>query len=208
MDNGKKYIGYHKGNENDGYICSSRSKLFWEDWKQGNWTRQIIANGSVEDCQRLEQAIFKAIDWKSDEYYNLAVGGSVLFGLNNPMYRKEVKEKISQLHKGRNFTKEWCKKISESLTGKTWSDNQERVSKASKRMQGNDYAFGNKLSDNHKEILREKSKINNPMNDSISREKVRLSKIGLKRLYKDGKYRMAKPNSNKWNKLISEGWRE
>lgn len=206
-DNGKKYIGFHKGTEDDGYICSSRSKLFWEEFEAGNnWSRQIIAHGSIEDCQKLERAIFENIDWKSDEYYNLAVGGSVLFSLNNPMYRKEVREKMSQKLRGRKFTDEWKSKISASLTGKTWSHDEKRIVEHSDRMKNNDFAVGNVLSDDHRETLRQKALINNPMNNSKSRQKVGASKKGLKRLNKDGKFKMAKPNSDKWNLLISEGW--
>ena len=61
-ENKKKYIGYHKGNIDDGYICSSKSNHFWEDYNAGKLKRQIIAHGTTKDCQRLERKIFENID--------------------------------------------------------------------------------------------------------------------------------------------------
>jgi hypothetical protein len=46
----------------------------------------------------------------------------------------------------------------------------------------------------------------NAMSDPINRLKVSKSKIGTKSLYKDGVRKMAKPNSDKWNNLIKEGY--
>jgi hypothetical protein len=37
-------------------------------------------------------------------------------------------------------------------------------------------------------------------------KKVSQSKIGTKSLYKDGKMKKAKPDSDKWNNLINDGW--
>jgi hypothetical protein len=40
----------------------------------------------------------------------------------------------------------------------------------------------------------------------IDRLKVSESKIGTKSLFKNGVRKMAKPNSEKWNKLIADGY--
>jgi hypothetical protein len=67
------------------------------------------------------------------------------------------------------------------------------------------------FSDEHKRKISESKKNNflpekNPMNNELYRKKVSESKIGLKGLFKDGKRKLAKPNSEKWIKLIGDGW--
>ena len=99
--NGNKYVGYHKGSEDDGYICSSKSKRFWVDYENDNFTRQIIAKGTVDNCVSLEKKILENIDLRSDEWYNNSAGGGIVF-------TKEVKDKMSEAHKTRNhYAKGW-----------------------------------------------------------------------------------------------------
>ena len=87
--NGNKYVGYHKGSEDDGYICSSKSERFWADYEKDNFTRQIIAKGTVEECVGLELKILQNIDLRSDEWYNNSAGGGIIF-------TKEVRDKMSK----------------------------------------------------------------------------------------------------------------
>ncbi len=47
---------------------------------------------------------------------------------------------------------------------------------------------------------------NNSMANPESRLKVSMSKIGKRALYKDGKRKMALPNSEKWNELVQQGY--
>ena len=84
----KLYVGYHKGDPNDGYVCSSQSEQFWEDFNnpEHEWSRQIIAHGSQEDCVKLENAILKKLDLT--EHYNNWAGGVV--------FTQEVRDKISK----------------------------------------------------------------------------------------------------------------
>lgn len=200
----KKYIGYHKGNVDDGYISSSGNKKFWEDFNAGKLKRQIIAHGSVIDCQKLEKTIFENIDWRSDEYYNIAIGGSVNFALNNPMYRKEIREKIGKIHKNKIVSKETRKKLSKVQSGRKYGE--ETKSKHRKNMMGNKRAKGNILTESHRHILKQKALENNPMMNEENRNKIRNSKIGLKALYKNGSKKLAKPGSDKWKSLINQGW--
>ena len=93
LDNGNKYIGYHKGSEDDGYVCSSRSDRFWQDWETHSWSRQIIAYGSMLDCQFLERKILGALDIKSNEFYN---NSNNLSSMNTP----EVNAKRAASHRG------------------------------------------------------------------------------------------------------------
>lgn len=77
----RKYIGYHKGDINDGYISSSRNDSFWEDFENSNmcWRREILFYGTTADCLSYEQKLLKKIDISSDEYYNNARGANVIW---------------------------------------------------------------------------------------------------------------------------------
>ena len=70
----KLYVGVHKGAPDDGYVCSSKPMM--EEYRQrpGDFTREIIASGTFEDCFILEQAILKADHaHKNPKYYNQAL---------------------------------------------------------------------------------------------------------------------------------------
>lgn len=88
-ENRRKYVGYHTGTENDGYVCSSKSDTFWNDMKKDIFTRQIIAHGTTEQCVSLESAILDSIDINSDEWYNNANSKGIVF-------TEEVRKKMSE----------------------------------------------------------------------------------------------------------------
>lgn len=127
LTNGKKYIGYHKGREDDGYICSSQSNIFWSDWQTDRWSRQIIASGTTKDCIALERKILQTIDIYSEEYYNNSICGGVI-------YTAEVCQKISDSKRGKKrgpFSKEWIERMSLSQTGRIHSsETKEKMSKS------------------------------------------------------------------------------
>jgi hypothetical protein len=118
LTNGKSYIGYHKGNINDGYIASSHSEEFWNDFNnpEMKWDRKIIAEGTSNDCLVIEQKILREINIKDDKYYNNARGAEIIF-------TKSVLDKMSKSAKKRweNMTddvkEQRSKKISESKKG-------------------------------------------------------------------------------------------
>jgi len=96
MTNGKKYIGYHVGDLNDGYISSSHSKLFWDDFnnKKMSWNRTIIFTGDSTSCLIEEQKMLKNIDLNDSKYYNNARGAKIIF-------TDEVRKKLSESSKKR-----------------------------------------------------------------------------------------------------------
>ncbi len=96
LTNNKIYIGYHKGNENDNYVCSSLSKIFWEDFnnKENKWEREIIYRGTKDECLKYEQELLKKYNLKTDLIYNNARGATIIF-------TKEVLDKMSSSHKKR-----------------------------------------------------------------------------------------------------------
>jgi hypothetical protein len=110
LTHNKKYIGYHKGNKDDGYICSSSNILFWDDFKNPeiNWEREILYEGTKEYCLKKEQELLKKIDLRSEDFYNNSRGAEIIF-------TDEVKKKMSesQKKKWKNMGEEDRKKNSE-----------------------------------------------------------------------------------------------
>ena len=93
------YIGSHKGNPDDGYVCSS--KVMLEDYMRDRsvFSRQIIATGSYEDMRAFEATLLNAVDAKKDpQFYNQSNG-------NGDFYLKrqtlEARRKISEAKKGK-----------------------------------------------------------------------------------------------------------
>jgi hypothetical protein len=118
LDNEKKYVGYHKGSQEDGYVCSSKSETFWRDWKNDEWSRQIIAEGTMEDCVALEFAILQEIELKNDEWYNNSAGGGIVFTeeVRKKMSRipsVETRKKMSDAKKGKKISPEHARKLHE-----------------------------------------------------------------------------------------------
>lgn len=69
------YIGYHKGSQDDGYVCSSDWMLEEHNKRPSDFTRIILAEGTTEDCHVLEVSILKAVDaMHSDRFYNMTNG--------------------------------------------------------------------------------------------------------------------------------------
>lgn len=125
LTNGKKYVGYHKGTIDDGYVSSSHSNNFWEDFNnpEMKWVREIISFGSKEECLQMEQLLLENIDIRSDEWYNNARGAQVIFteevrkkirdhhmgkssGMLGKSHSSETKELLSQKLKGRSLSEE------------------------------------------------------------------------------------------------------
>lgn len=96
LTNDCKYLGYHKGELDDGYINSSLSERFWNDYTNPEmlWKRRIKYVGSRDDCYEYEQQLLKIIDLRSDEWYNNARGASIIF-------TQEVRDKIKNHHIGK-----------------------------------------------------------------------------------------------------------
>ena len=59
----KIYIGFHKGTENDGYVCSSASEKFWNDFNNAEyiWQREILYKGTMKECQEYESLLLDKI---------------------------------------------------------------------------------------------------------------------------------------------------
>jgi len=64
-----------------------------------DFSRQIVATGTYEDCRKFEIALIKAMFDGSVPCYNLNAGGAVLF-------TPEVRERMSKKLKGKNITEQ------------------------------------------------------------------------------------------------------
>jgi hypothetical protein len=162
----KIYVGFHKGTEDDGYICSSRSDEFWKDFKNLNfkWTRQIIAKGSMKECQKLESKILNSIDITCESVYNNK--NNLMFNLN-----EEVRKKLSISAKKRNQNDNYIKMLSEKAK-KQWNDPKFRLYMS-------EINKGKKLTEETKNKLREIRKKQIFTKESI--EKAANSNRGKKR---------------------------
>lgn len=95
----KLYVGMHKGQVDDGYICSSKHMLNEYKSRPQDFTRQILAIGSYETCRIFEIKVIKAMFDQKINCYNLNYGGVVL-------HTPEIRAKISKTHKGKTISED------------------------------------------------------------------------------------------------------
>ena len=154
LTNDNEYIGYHKGAQDDGYVCSSASERFWNDFNDPTmqWKREIVFEGSQHECLEYEQSLLKEIDIRSDSYYNNARGSSVIF-------TDEVREKIRRHHlggssgmKGKTHSEETKEKQRKALLGRVFT--QEHLEKLRKPNKDSTNKLGTK-SEEHKQAIRD-----------------------------------------------------
>lgn len=102
----KIYIGFHKGTENDGYVCSSASEKFWNDFNNAEyiWQREILYKGTMKECQEYESLLLDSLDIKLDSVYNQR--NNLMFNLDD-----EVRNKLSESAKKRNQNPEYIKRL-------------------------------------------------------------------------------------------------
>lgn len=105
----KLYVGFHKGTSDDGYVCSSKHMKKEYKARPSDFTREIIATGTYDDCRKLESKVIQAMLDQNIPCYNLNVNGAIVF-------TSEIRAKISATHKGKTITeahraaiREWSK---------------------------------------------------------------------------------------------------
>lgn len=82
------YLGYHKGNPEDGYVCShikptDDSPWMLEEYKKRpeDFTRIILAHGTAKQCRKWEEIILTHFDAaRNSEWYNKHNGGMNFVG--------------------------------------------------------------------------------------------------------------------------------
>jgi len=91
----KKYIGYHRGTEDDGYVCSSKSMLKNYQERPLDFTREILKYGTEDEMRAYEIQLLTELDAAhSAEYYNLNNGGYHI------VFTPEVRDKMSKARIG------------------------------------------------------------------------------------------------------------
>jgi hypothetical protein len=149
--NNRKYIGYHKGSQDDGYISSTSNDNFWKDFEEHEFERQILFEGTRDECLKYEQNYLKSIDISSDEWYNNARGAEIIFtpevrdkirnhhigkpsGMLGKTHSEDTRQRLSEAHKQIEHTKDWNEKVSKALKGKKKSE--EHIKNMSKSRTG------------------------------------------------------------------------
>jgi hypothetical protein len=149
----KLYVGSHKGSTDDGYVCSSKHMMVEYKKRPEDFTKQIIAEGKLDDIRKLETKILQAANVRIDEqFYNKHDNDGFFFeGWKQGEFseehrknmsisaskRKRTPEHIQKLNEGRRNSKnsvEHNRKISEKNTGKKHT--QETLDKLSKKLKG------------------------------------------------------------------------
>ena len=104
------YVGSHKGSADDGYVCSSKTMIEQYYNRPNDFTRQILADGTLKDCRNLEHIILNTVDAMHDrQFYNQCNGNAKFYC---KAHTQKTKEKIRN-----SYTKDRKKLYSESRMG-------------------------------------------------------------------------------------------
>lgn len=143
----KKYIGVHKGNLDDGYICSSSDVLTEYNSRPFDFDREILAVGSFKEMALTESQLLQMIDARNNPGFYNKHNVDGLFRTQGPLSDSH-KEKISRSMRGNVITAETKEKIRSSMTGfkrgPLTDDQRLRLSKIRK---------GRKLSEEHRKKI-------------------------------------------------------
>jgi len=219
------YIGSHWGTEDDGYVCSSSWMKKALKNRPNDFKKKIIARiySSKQDLLNEENrwlAMIKPEElkeryynlrihdfghWSADQDLSLSVGQKISASLIK-MYNADGYVNPS---KGRPKSEETRKKLSNALKGipKNYVRSEEtrkKISENSIRLQ-KEHKVGMHGKKHTTETLNLMSK-NNAMNDLINRKKIGDALKGTQGLMLNGNKKMARPNTEKWNDLISLGY--
>lgn len=108
-ESGLEYIGYHKGDDDDGYISSSKNDQFWHDYDKGLLERHILFRGTMEECVEKESNYLRNRGF--DNLYNRNINGKI-------MMTDDVRNKISLALSGRSQSEDHILARSEALKGR------------------------------------------------------------------------------------------
>lgn len=173
----KLYVGWHKGDTSDGYISSS--KAFLKEYKERpeDFSRQIIANGEQKDMQRFENVLLESVNAaKDDQFYNKHNGGKN-FVCNG--HSEETRNKLRKPHSEEAKLKK--KLFWRSQT--TFNCIPEKAQAAWKGKKHTEQAKANMKINQAKHSLSrsERMKLNNPMKNKKTADKMVLTRNGVQR---------------------------
>lgn len=229
------YIGSHWGTKDDGYICSSNRMREAHRRRPFDFKRRLIKIVyDRSDLLKEEQYWLSKVKDKK-KYYNLNfdVLNPWWHDLER---NKTVRQKLIDNHWSKNneISIEIRKKISESKMGRAppnkgvaWTDEQrEKYTKALKGHKKPDRTLEHKqkIAENstrlqeqkrigmhgksHTEKTKQLMSKNNAMNNPVCVQKIKAAKKNIKWLVNinTGNRKMASPDTDKWRKLISNGY--
>lgn len=137
--NNKKYIGItcrkpeYRWNNGKGYITNNHFYNAILKYEWDNIKHEILhTNLSKEDACKLEQELIKKYQTTNHNFgYNKSIGGEC-GSLGVKLSRETIKKRLmnrdysTSWAKGQRFSKEHCRKISQSLTGKHHTEETKR----------------------------------------------------------------------------------
>ena len=225
--NNKFYIGVHASKkEHDLNYFGSGIAINRAIKKYGieNFKNEILSyHESLEEAYSTERILVNTKLINQPDCYNMVCGGiggngenlmtpENLIRMKSPRSDEE-KNKISKSLKGKCYlTKDGRKRISDSLRGNTHAKGMTYNHTDEAREAISQSRLGKKMSEETKRKCRENRKgkgtgENNSMSREECRNKVRDSKIGLRKLiHPEYGGKLAHPYSVKWNDLISQGY--
>ena len=150
--NGKKYVGVtsqepeKRWNEGRGYtkrqphMYNAIQKWGWENFEH----EILFSNLSIEEASHIEQSLIEEWHLQDRKYgYNAQSGG-----LTHATLSDEIKEKISNAHKGKRFTEEHKQNLSKARENKPLSEKQQEVIERIKY-----FNKGKKFTEEHKQNI-------------------------------------------------------
>jgi NUMOD3 motif len=214
------YVGCRWGDEKDGYICSSPWMKASYKKRPGDFKRRILTRVYTNRKDLLEEeyrwlSMMKIEELHGPRYYNIHNRHFTHWSVDD-VSRSLVGRKISKANKGnpklstpRPKTDEHRQKISNTLKGRPLGyersqETRDKISANSKRLQleGRVGMKGRKHTDNTKN----KMSINNAMHDPAKRAKIGEANKGKVGLWLNNTKRMAKPGTELYKALLSEGY--
>jgi group I intron endonuclease len=93
------YVGSQKGLKEDGYVCSSKYMLEEYNKRPQDFTREIIAEGNIEDIRKLEEKILVSVNAKKDKFFYNMHNGNGKFYLKG--HTEKAKKAIGKSKKGK-----------------------------------------------------------------------------------------------------------
>ena len=180
------YIGSHWGKEDDGYICSSTWMMQAYKHRPNDFKRRILER-VYSNRQDLLKAEYRWLSMIKEEeikvrYYNLNIKATGHWSAY-PENVKTIKEKISYKTKEAMQRDDVRQNYLESMKDRDTKSSHEDVRR--------------KRSVTMKATLAKKGKW--PLNDPPDM-------TDRRRLWKDGKYKLAKPDTEQYEQLRDEGW--
>lgn len=185
------YVGSHKGQINDGYICSSKYMLQEYNKRSEDFSRQIVAEGDLLAMRKFEARLLQAANARLDEsFYNKHDNDGFYFdGWKKGEMTVEHREKMAAAKRGKKISKEHHEKM---LAGR-----KKRKNSAEHKAALIASRIGSKHTEESKKKMSESRK-NNPNIKLISSEAGKASQ----KFRKDSGYYQ----SEEWKQVVKLGW--